>query len=638
MKLRFEQPAFTRYIIAFSLAIFVSISSIGIISAYAAGTADSPKYYIGDGKDARVNTGKDNGYSGNNEIDLKDPHYGWQLGRFSVSGYTRVSEDTDRNPVFIKTLGDTVTLWFNLAQDIEKLDGNSNLTISEDKNGYDKYFETEKTNFGHGTLIIRHTDWQNKAGEPTIYTDYLVSMAELNADTQVQLFEEGNYEVALNYEIRKDQMPFPDSYTNYRIFFKFSVRNGNCMVYPFDIKTKEEMLNSSITENGFYLDLARSRYLDIDVRKEVLSAGADGLVADTRFNRPAADGEQYTEEGIYTITVSNRYTNEKTAKRIYVGTNNVLRAYVTNGFPIKEITEMLSHGAQINSDGSIVFPPSNVEITITDASNNPLAGAVFAVKSASGTNMGNGYTTGIDGKAIVPSLNPGSYVISMIEAPANYVLNEQARTIEVTSDKVATVTFSVIEIPSLSICVVDSTTGEFVAGNKFTVSDSDNAIFAELQSLSTGAITIEHIRPDTYTITGTHDANGNAISNAEFVIEVRTNGSIYCNGAALTDNTLTFQSVSTPSNIEPETTLPESTPASSQPTPTNDDVAPVVAIESEVKSDSNVIIWVSAIAAVVVLVVIVIVAARQRSRRTNAKDINHDGAANTNSDLEGNDK
>ena len=35
-----------------------------------------------------------------------------------------------------------------------------------------------------------------------------------------------------------------------------------------------------------------------------------------------SDGEKYTDEGIYTITVSNPYTEEKTVKKIYVGTNS----------------------------------------------------------------------------------------------------------------------------------------------------------------------------------------------------------------------------------------------------------------------------------------------------------------------------
>ena len=106
-----------------------------------------------------------------------------------------------------------------------------------------------------------------------IYKDYLAAKARQKAAVEVNLCEEGDYEVALDYEVRKNRIdvfgwnPLPSD-NDYRIFFRFSVRNGNCMVYPFDVDTGEELTNSAITENGFYLDLAKSRYLNIDIKKE----------------------------------------------------------------------------------------------------------------------------------------------------------------------------------------------------------------------------------------------------------------------------------------------------------------------------------------------------------------------------------
>ena len=78
-----------------------------------------------------VSTGMDNGYSGNNKIGITDPHYGWKLGQFFVSGYTRETEK-DKNPVFLKNVGDQITLWFNLEQDINRLNDNENLSINGD--------------------------------------------------------------------------------------------------------------------------------------------------------------------------------------------------------------------------------------------------------------------------------------------------------------------------------------------------------------------------------------------------------------------------------------------------------------------------------------------------------------------------
>lgn len=339
-------------------SIIVLILLVSTVMQPIAVLANENKYYMG----TAVNAGHDTGFSENNKITEKDPHFGWKLGSFYVDGYTRVTEDKNNDPVFLKNVGDTVTLWFELEQDISKLNGDEMLSIAGDTNGYDEYFGIEKTDMGRGTLIIRHTDYQNHTGDPVIYTDYLAATASQNAAVEVKLCEEGDYEIALDYEIRKDNVdlfgwnPFP-SYYNYRIYFRFSVRNGNCMVYPFDVATGSELTNSAITENGFYLDLANSRYLNIDIKKEVRREGAEGLTEDVRFNKPAKDGEQYTDEGIYTITVSNLYTNQTTTKVIYVGTDEVLKAHVVTGLSINDIEYQLSMGATVAADGTLIPAP-----------------------------------------------------------------------------------------------------------------------------------------------------------------------------------------------------------------------------------------------------------------------------------------
>lgn len=322
---------------------------------------------------SKINTGKDNGYSGNEPIDKDDPHYGWDIGYFFINGYTREESTQDGTPVFLKNVGDKVTLWFHLSEDITKLHGNENLTISEDTNGYDRDFEIEQTNFEHGTLIIQYTDPQGVAGDPIIYTDYLAANARTGANTKVQLFEEGDYVVSLNYEIKSMGGAFDAiaSYTNYKIKFSFSIRNGNCMVYPFDTRTGAELHDNAITENGFKLDMANSRYLTIDVQRSVLTVGTDGyLTEDVRFNRPAKDGESYTSEGIYTFRVSNQYTGDSTTKTIYVGSNSYLRALSATGMSIAELNDKIKSGAIVHEDGTIEVVSTSTEVPPTEANPN----------------------------------------------------------------------------------------------------------------------------------------------------------------------------------------------------------------------------------------------------------------------------
>ena len=314
------------------------------------------------GKKTRVK--EFDGYSGSSEIEKKDIHYNWDIGQFFVSGFTDKVKESDGNIVFLKNVGDKVTLWFNLNQNINELNGDKDLKITDDTEGYDKYFETERTDFGKGTLIIRYTNYNNNSSEPQVYKNYLAANTSVGADTKVQLFEEGDYEVALDYEVTSDQLI--DKVGHYRIFFTFSVRNGNCMVYPLDVSTGSELTNSSMTENGFMLDLAKSRYLQINVKREVLTDSADGLVEDTRSNAPAKDGEKYTEEGIYTITATNQYTNQKTTKKIYVGRNNLMKAVMTSGLSIEEINKLISEGATIDDEGTLTLAKESEVVYSSD--------------------------------------------------------------------------------------------------------------------------------------------------------------------------------------------------------------------------------------------------------------------------------
>ena len=314
------------------------------------------------------------GYSGSSAIEKKDIHYNWDIGQFFVSGFTDKVKESDGNVVFLKNVGDKVTLWFNLKQNINELNGDKDLKITDDTEGYDQYFETERTDFGKGTLIIRYTDYNNTSSEPQIYKNYLEANTSVGADTKVQLFEEGDYEVALDYEVTADRLI--DKVGHYKIFFTFSVRNGNCMVYPLDVSTGSELTNGSMTENGFMLDLAKSRYLQINVKREVLTDSADGLAEDTRSNASARDGEKYTEEGIYTITATNQYTNQKTTKKIYVGTNNLMKAVMTSGLSIEEINKLVSEGGTIDDEGTLTLA-----VEVVDSSERTISSSENAEKA-----------------------------------------------------------------------------------------------------------------------------------------------------------------------------------------------------------------------------------------------------------------
>ena len=333
---------------------------------------DEPRMEIG----KKVATPLDKGFDGGSELDQKDPHFGWDIGQFVINGFSGTSNDPNGDRVFLKNVGDKVTLWFRLYQDINCLNGDPKLTINEDTNGYDKHFEVPPTNFKRGTLIIQYTDSQNVKHDPIIYTDFLAANVSRKADTKVQLFEEGDYEVSLDYEIMHDTLV--DGFTNYKIAFKFSIRNGNCMVFPFELKADgsrgSELTTGSYAKYGFVLDAAKSKYLTVNVKKSNLVVGDDNqLHLDQRYDRPVdMINDKFTEEGIYNFTFKNNYTGKEGSKTLYVGTNKFIVALATSPYSIEEINKLIAENKiLIDAAGNISIPTPTPTPEPTSESTTP---------------------------------------------------------------------------------------------------------------------------------------------------------------------------------------------------------------------------------------------------------------------------
>lgn len=290
----------------------------------------------------KTKTGK-SGYKGNKEIENDDCHYGWDLGKFFVSGYTTSTVDAGGTPIFLKNQSDKISLWFNLAQDIDKLNQKKALSIVADE-GYDQYFETKKMDLGRGALIIRYTDYENVKHESKVCTNFLEENAILGKDQRIQFLGEGDYEVALDYEVKNDKRNvlglsvFPE-YSYYRIYFKFSVRNADSNVRLYDVSDNSKLKTNDFTENGFELNQKLSRYLDVEVKHEIYNAKKNSFTEDENLKKNAKDGGKYTDEGFYLITAKNRYTDSQTNRIVYVGKDKFLQECAQSGMMPDEIVQ-----------------------------------------------------------------------------------------------------------------------------------------------------------------------------------------------------------------------------------------------------------------------------------------------------------
>lgn len=174
-----------------------------------------------------------------------------------------------------------------------------------------------------------------------------------------------------------------------------------------------------------------------------------------------------------------------------------------------------------------------------------LAGAKFRVQYTNGTLLGNDngiYTTDENGQITIAGLEPKkTIIVTEIEAPAGYIIDGQAQTIDIKSGKVVSITFKNAPKGELVIEKTDAATGKLLSGAEFIIRKSDgtevgadgnihNDLTIESGTLSSdshfvtggdGRIIIKGLTPGHYTITEVKAPDGYLIGkNASRTIQI----------------------------------------------------------------------------------------------------------------------
>ena len=174
-----------------------------------------------------------------------------------------------------------------------------------------------------------------------------------------------------------------------------------------------------------------------------------------------------------------------------------------------------------------------------------LAGAKFRVQYTNGTLLGNDngiFTTDENGQITIAGLEPKkTIIVTEIEAPAGYIIDGQAQTIDIKSGKVVSITFKNAPKGELVIEKTDAATGKLLPGAEFIIRKSDgtevgadgnihNDLTIESGTLSSdshfvtggdGRIIIKGLTPGNYTITEVKAPDGYLIGkNASRTIQI----------------------------------------------------------------------------------------------------------------------
>ena len=177
------------------------------------------RYYLGE----TIKAGDDDGYDKDKTIKKKDPHYGWTLGDFYITGFSRVIAEDEETPVFLKNVGDTPTLYFKLNQDIDELDGDDdNVALVETSTTgtvktYNLRIVYDPTSTGTTFTCI------NTATQYTIFSSSLLFP---------DIDELKNLKVTIGYAVNASGNPY---------------RYSNITVHNFDLKKLKNVANPTIT-------------------------------------------------------------------------------------------------------------------------------------------------------------------------------------------------------------------------------------------------------------------------------------------------------------------------------------------------------------------------------------------------------
>lgn len=149
-----------------------------------------------------------------------------------------------------------------------------------------------------------------------------------------------------------------------------------------------------------------------------------------------------------------------------------------------------------------------------EVTGEPLAGAVFEVRTADGKRVIGQYTTDITGATYSLPVEPGAYVVEEVKAPAGYVLNEEIQPVNVEAGHMPEVVkFYNKPDGSTIIQKVDADTYEPLKGATFTLYDQDNTPIGNYTTGNDGIVVLPKLEPGTYSIKEVKAPEGYMIDN-----------------------------------------------------------------------------------------------------------------------------
>ncbi|WP_171014995.1 SpaA isopeptide-forming pilin-related protein [Culicoidibacter larvae] len=208
---------------------------------------------------------------------------------------------------------------------------------------------------------------------------------------------------------------------------------------------------------------------------------------------------------------------EKTAPAGYEVSNDVYKVEVVGKTTEEKVVAVVNTAT-----------PYAIEITKTDLSNNPLAGAEFKILANDGTELETGLVTKANGKVTsTKTYAPGNYKVVETKAPAGYDLNTAEHAVNITvNGGTASVTVTNTPTPYAIEITKTDLSGSPLAGAEFKILASDGTeLETGLVTAANGKVTSANTyAPGSYKVIETVAPAGYDLNTAEHAVSVTVNG------------------------------------------------------------------------------------------------------------------
>ena len=167
----------------------------------------------------------------------------------------------------------------------------------------------------------------------------------------------------------------------------------------------------------------------------------------------------------------------------------------------KSVYVDVSEGDREYTVAAVNYEKPDMKITKRDAmSRKPIAGAVFSVKSVTGS-YSTSVTTGTDGSATLSALPAGVYVVREESVPEPYVVSHTEQTVALRPGKTSEVTFVDYEKPGLEIVKKNIANGEPIEGVTYRIEQIDGSFSTSATTDNHGRIFLDSVPVGTFKVT-----------------------------------------------------------------------------------------------------------------------------------------